>query len=242
MILLEIGGDRVLSSISENLKRYRKQNKLTQLEMAQHLFVTPQAVSKWERGESLPDISLIPKIAKLFNRSISDLWGEEIETFDSSKLSFQAILKELDYLESAEEIMKHFDFILLLNEQEKELIVFKMLSLPGSDFIIEDFYYYLSSQLKEKVLTILLEKERFQGLEALIPMMSTKMRTRVLTSCLNNQNVEFLEELFPFLTFSQKESIIQKVTENKMSVNVLENYVTFFTEKQRHVLKKYEED
>jgi transcriptional regulator with XRE-family HTH domain len=35
------------SIISENLKKYRKLNKLTQQEMAQALFVTPQAVSKW---------------------------------------------------------------------------------------------------------------------------------------------------------------------------------------------------
>lgn len=74
------------SIISENLKKYRKLNKLTQQEMAQALFVTPQAVSKWERGESLPDISLIPSIASTLHVSISDLWEEEQELNELEQL------------------------------------------------------------------------------------------------------------------------------------------------------------
>ena len=37
--------------------------------------MTPQAVSKWENGASMPDISLLPKLAKIFGVSIDELFG-----------------------------------------------------------------------------------------------------------------------------------------------------------------------
>lgn len=60
---------------SENLKKLRIQRKLTQEKLADFFGVTFQTISKWERGESYPDITLLPKIATFFNISIDDLLG-----------------------------------------------------------------------------------------------------------------------------------------------------------------------
>ena len=45
----------------------RKAKGLSQVELAEMLFVTPQAVSKWERGESLPDIFMLARISDIFD-------------------------------------------------------------------------------------------------------------------------------------------------------------------------------
>ena len=61
--------------IGENIRRKRAERNLTQEEVATHLGVSFQTVSKWERGESYPDIELLPAIANYFSISIDELVG-----------------------------------------------------------------------------------------------------------------------------------------------------------------------
>jgi methyl-accepting chemotaxis protein len=64
-------------SINENLKKLRKQKGNTQEEVAVHLGISMQAVSKWERGESYPDITLLPALALYYNVTADKLLGIE---------------------------------------------------------------------------------------------------------------------------------------------------------------------
>ena len=60
--------------ISEKLKYYRYEHKLTQAELGEMLNVSPQAISKWERCDCYPDIIMLPKLAKLLDCSVSDFF------------------------------------------------------------------------------------------------------------------------------------------------------------------------
>ena len=62
-------------SLSENLKKYRMLKNLTQEDVAMYLGITPQSVSKWERGESYPDITFLPALANIFDTSVDMLIG-----------------------------------------------------------------------------------------------------------------------------------------------------------------------
>jgi Predicted transcriptional regulators len=62
-------------TISERLKEYRRNKKNTQEALAEYVGISVQAVSKWERGESYPDITLLPMIATYYNVSIDELLG-----------------------------------------------------------------------------------------------------------------------------------------------------------------------
>lgn len=59
--------------IARNIIDLRRANNMTQLELAEKLNYTDKAVSKWERGESLPDISVLKAIADLFGVKIDYL-------------------------------------------------------------------------------------------------------------------------------------------------------------------------
>ena len=62
---------------SENIKRLRKERDLTQEGLADFFGVSFQAVSKWERGDSYPDIKMLPEIAAFFNVTIDELLGTD---------------------------------------------------------------------------------------------------------------------------------------------------------------------
>lgn len=62
-------------NIGAKIAELRREHNMKQDELAEMLGVTPQAVSKWENGASMPDISLLPKIAQIFGVTIDDLFG-----------------------------------------------------------------------------------------------------------------------------------------------------------------------
>ena len=64
-------------NISEKISSLRKAHNLTQEALGEAVGVSPQAVSKWEKGDSLPDISVIPDICRIFGISADALLGSE---------------------------------------------------------------------------------------------------------------------------------------------------------------------
>ena len=74
------------------IKDIRKKNNLTQKELADKYGVTYQAVSKWENGKNLPDISLIRQMSKDFNVSIEDILDGEENKNKKSKIIILTII------------------------------------------------------------------------------------------------------------------------------------------------------
>lgn len=74
--------------LGENIKELRTSRGITQSELADNLFVTPQTVSRWENGQSYPDIQLLPSLAAYFDVTLDDLMG-------TSSLLYQKRLEEL---------------------------------------------------------------------------------------------------------------------------------------------------
>ncbi len=72
--------------IGEVISHYRQVNKMTQDEFAARLGVTPQAVSKWERGNGLPDISFLTGIIKILGISADTLLDLEEKIVENGNL------------------------------------------------------------------------------------------------------------------------------------------------------------
>lgn len=67
-------------TLGKRIMALRKAAGMTQEQVAEHLGVSPQAVSKWENDVSCPDVTMIPRIAQLFNVSTDELLGLKAST------------------------------------------------------------------------------------------------------------------------------------------------------------------
>ncbi len=66
--------------IGNQIKALRTRRGITQEAMAQHFGITPQAISKWERGAATPDIALLPELSAYFGVTIDELFALSDET------------------------------------------------------------------------------------------------------------------------------------------------------------------
>lgn len=79
--------------ISEN----RKKQGMTQEQLAERLNISKNAVSKWERGLNLPDVSIMPEVCRLLDITLNELFaGERIEDGEYKKIADDNLLKALE--------------------------------------------------------------------------------------------------------------------------------------------------
>lgn len=68
----------ILLQVGRNILFCRKQMGWTQTELSRRIGVTPQAISKWEHGNSCPDIALLPTLAALLGVTVDALLSDEM--------------------------------------------------------------------------------------------------------------------------------------------------------------------
>lgn len=76
-------GKGCIMEFNECLSRIRKEKGMTQDELAEKVGVSRQSVSKWELGESLPDIEKMTRVADVFNVSLDTLCGRSTDSSDN---------------------------------------------------------------------------------------------------------------------------------------------------------------
>ena len=76
--------DKLKSQLGANIVAYRKRSGLTQAKLAEQLNYSDKAVSKWERGESMPDVLTLVQLAELFHTTVDDLIHDPDEIPENS--------------------------------------------------------------------------------------------------------------------------------------------------------------
>lgn len=124
--------------IGKIISTHRKEKGVTQEELANHLGVSKPAVSKWESGQSYPDILLLPELASYFNITVDQLIGYEPQMTDEDVRKLyhrlaEAFAKEpfgKVYEECQEYIRKYFSCWYL--QHEMALLLVNHSNLAGS--------------------------------------------------------------------------------------------------------------
>jgi transcriptional regulator with XRE-family HTH domain len=106
-----------LKIVGIKIASFRKKNELSQERLADLLNISPQAISKWENGHSLPDTSLLPVLSQIFNCTIDDLIMPAY-TFDSRVEEEKPNILE----QQAEHIAKYVIMELDKSQVKKQLL------------------------------------------------------------------------------------------------------------------------
>ena len=110
---------------NENLKYLRKKEGITQEQLAEKLNVSRQAVTKWESGQSLPDIENLKEISYIFSVSIDSLVGD-IESKSTAKIKKK--INDIEYF--------IFGIVILILAQLISVVDFIKQTVNNDDIII----------------------------------------------------------------------------------------------------------
>ncbi len=131
IILLFLKGARSMNQekIGKFIATCRKEQKLTQEQLAEKLGITYKAVSKWECGKGLPDASIMMELCKILNITVNDLLsGEKIEKEDYQKKLEKNIINTIDYSNK--------------KVSEKNKLIYKLIMFFGLGLIFIAFTIY----------------------------------------------------------------------------------------------------
>lgn len=91
-------------NLKDNLRKIRKDNNLSQEDLAEKLGVSRQSVSKWESGSAYPEMDKVIQLCNMFNLNIDDLLNQDIKKVEKTKQSKVDVGKYID------------DFLLFFNK------------------------------------------------------------------------------------------------------------------------------
>ena len=152
--------------IGENIKRLRKNKNITQEQIAEILGVSITAVSKWERGETYPDITLLFPLAHYFGVSLDELMGYNEEKI---REDIKALLDEYRALSYEREFQK-----------ARELIIKAYKEYPNDYKVMHNYMWNLGGDYADNDPAVLLEhKEEFLAI-----------CNKILDGC-TNENIRF---------------------------------------------------
>lgn len=176
-----------LEKIGSKITIQRKEKGLTQLELAEALYVTHQAVSKWENGKSIPSIEVLIELTTLFDITIDYL-------LDSSEVKdndYITLFKQLPrnvvlsrYLSSASVNDDFNKIFYLLDPNERQYVINKIISL-GVTINIEIIWPYLNDKERFYLLGVILSNKLDYNLTKIYHLLSNKEKITCHTQVKN---------------------------------------------------------
>lgn len=193
-----------MKRIGKNIASLRRDHNMTQMQLADEVGVSFQAVSNWERGNSMPDISKLPQLSELFSVSIDELLG------DSSPLVEKAAEGKLEeHLKTLEEngiyitVQEAAEVGPILLPEQMDIVIDLVMSrsdlgeFEEDDDEDEEDFDDLDDEDEDDA-----SREKPFGMRDLLPFMSTEKVDQLLC-----QKVQARESLRDFLPFASERAI-----------------------------------
>ncbi|MBQ3064732.1 MAG: helix-turn-helix transcriptional regulator [Clostridia bacterium] len=180
----------MMIKLGEKIKSLRKQKNISQEVFAGYLGVSFQAVSKWENGNTMPDVALIPAIASFFGVSTDEL-------FDFNLLEME---KQVDAI-----CHEAYNYRFTDTEKSERILREGLQRFPGNDIILNNLLYTLNYQTRaDEIITLcktLIESTKDDSVKY--------DACRILASCYKENGQDALVkptlEMIPEIYFSKLE-------------------------------------
>lgn len=181
------------------LSRLRKNADMTQTELADRLNLTRQAVSRYEQGDSFPDVSILVLIADIFDVTLDELIGSgEPTRGESAILGGIAADAEVVMAESIEDIVSLAPYL-------RPSVLTKLSSGLTKQGIDISNIVSLAEYLNDDSVITMLESANFESVSP-----------------------ELLERLMPFLEARSKNTIFQRILEGELDWHLLRPMLFYF--------------
>lgn len=179
-----------VTKIGKKIKTARSEKNMTQMDLADAMGISYQAVSNWERGNSMPDISKIPELCQILDISMDDLMGNEATTDTVKKIisddNADISLEELAEVAPIVPPVKMEQVFEDKKDAQDEIDIEAMIQLAP---FLDDEYL---DQLADKI-----AMKNFSQLAELAPFLEDKTLTKIALNF--DGPIDSLIELAPFL-------------------------------------------
>ena len=208
--------------VGKKIAALRKAKDMTQMELADKMFVSYQAVSNWERGNTMPDISKLMELSQILGVDVQELLGSEKETTIVNKIIDQS---EDINLEEVAEVVE------LLKPSQVEEVVGKA---TEEEYQIETLIA-LAPHLNSKRLFQMIEKTRIKDLSQIIPL-APFLESDQLARIINHQHdltgsFDKLIALAPFMDEKDLGNFAEKMFHSENDAQYLNSLAPFMDEK-----------
>lgn len=205
-------------NIGNKISTLRKEKNMTQVELADKIGISYQAVSNWERGNSMPDISKLPELSEIFNVSIDEIIGDNnsvnlIENINNGEIH--------NYLQqnkvTAEEII---DIAPILKPNQLNDVIDDMkIDLDLGQLIM--LAPFIGKETVDKCLLNIIEENsniEFMKLIVIAPFASKEVMGEVLNYLIKNDNINInikqIVSIAPFVGKDNLDKYIESAFEN----------------------------
>lgn len=137
-------------NFSDNLKKIRKDNNLSQEELAEKLGVSRQSVSKWESNQAYPEMDKIVQLCKMFNLNLDELINKDIKEVNETKQSKNTFNNYInDFLKYCSKVIDMFS---TMKFKEKIKCIFEQIIIAGILTLLFALIYCLLDDVLDGIL------------------------------------------------------------------------------------------
>ncbi|MBE0601131.1 MAG: helix-turn-helix domain-containing protein [Firmicutes bacterium] len=203
--------------VAKTISDLRKRSNMTQMELADKLGISFQAVSNWERGQTMPDISKLSELAEIFGVTIDELLGNGKST---------KVVEQLIHEEPVEDDLSAEDFLnvapLVKPRQAEKLFENVRAQLTMKELVMAA--PFIASDVLDRMAIEAARREKsFKHLLGLLPFLSKAAIDQCLDCVMDDGELEVkkLVAAAPFLSKDRLDQIAERVVKDGSAKNLL---------------------